>query len=69
MPDAVSTEDIATKLIALRQTLEASVWPAATAAAETGDHERIRDLVRLKVDIEAIDFALSHRPAAAVAGS
>jgi hypothetical protein len=64
MPDPASNEDIATKLVALRQTLEASVWPAATAAAETGDHERVRDLVRLKVDIEAIDSALSHRPTA-----
>ena len=33
------------------------------AAATSGDHEDIRDLVKLKVDIEAIDFALGHRPA------
>jgi hypothetical protein len=53
---------VSAKLAALRQELEASIWPAAVAAANSGDHERIRDLVKLKVDIEAIDFALSHRP-------
>ena len=53
---------VSAKLPALRQELEASVWPTAVAAANSGDHERVRDLVKLKVDIEAIDFALSHRP-------
>ncbi len=53
---------LSAKLAALRQELEASVWLTAVAAANSGDHERIRDLVKLKVDIEAIDFALSHRP-------
>jgi hypothetical protein len=53
---------VSAKLAALRQELEASIWPTAVAAANSGDHERIRDLVKLKVDIEAIDFALSHRP-------
>ena len=62
MTDTASTEDVAAKLVALRQELEASVWEAATAASRGDNHERIRDLVRLKVDIEAIDFALSHRP-------
>jgi hypothetical protein len=58
----LSADEISAKLVALRQELEASVWEAATAAAQTGDHEKVRDLVRLKVDIDAIDFALSHRP-------
>ena len=53
---------VSAKLVALKGQLEANIWPTAVAAAETGDHERIRDLVKLKVDIEAIDFALSHRP-------
>lgn len=53
---------ISAKLVALRAELEASIWPTAVAAADSGEHERIRDLVKLKVDIEAIDFALSHRP-------
>ena len=57
-----NAEEISAKLVALRKELEASVWEIATAAAQTGVHEKIRDLVRLKVDIEAIDFALSHRP-------
>jgi hypothetical protein len=53
---------VSARLIALRGELEASIWPTAAAAAKSGDHERVRDLVKLKVDIEAIDFALSHRP-------
>ncbi|WP_454718937.1 hypothetical protein [Caulobacter segnis] len=53
---------VSARLAALRAKLEDSVWPTAVAAANSGDHERIRDLVKLKVDIEAIDFALSHRP-------
>ena len=53
---------VSANLAALRRELEANIWPTAVAAANSGDHERIRDLVKLKVDIEAIDFALSHRP-------
>jgi hypothetical protein len=53
---------VSAKLVALRGELEARIWPTAAAAAQSGDHERVRDLVKLKVDIEAIDFALSHRP-------
>lgn len=59
------TDDAATvsaKLVALKAELEANIWPTAIAAAESGAHDRVRDLVKLKVDIEAIDFALSHRP-------
>lgn len=55
--------DSASKLLELRAELASRVWPTACKAAETGDHEHVRDLVKLKVDIEAIDFALSHRPA------
>ena len=52
---------VAARLVAIREALEAQVWPTAVEAAASGDHERIRDLVKLKVDIEAIDFALAHR--------
>lgn len=62
----INAEDVSAKLVALRQELEASVWRTAAAAAQSGEHEHIRDLVRLKVDIEAIDFALSHRPVAPI---
>ncbi len=62
MNDPANAEDISAKLVALRQSLVDSVWPTATQAALTGAHEDVRNLVRLKVDIEAIDFALSHRP-------
>lgn len=55
---------VAARLVAIREQLTTDVWSTAAAAATTGDHERIRDLVKLKVDIEAIDFALGHRPAA-----
>lgn len=61
MSDEATT--VSAKLADLRAKLEASVWPTAVAAANSGDHELIRDLVKLKVDIEAIDFALSRRPA------
>ena len=54
--------DVAARLLEIREALEAKVWPTAVEAAASGDHERIRDLVKLKVDIEAIDFALRHRP-------
>ena len=53
---------VAAKLIAMRTELEAKIWTTAVAAANSDEHERIRDLVKLKVDIEAIDLALSHRP-------
>ena len=54
---------VAAQLLAIREQLTTEVWSTAVAAATSGDHERVRDLVKLKVDIEAIDFALGHRPA------
>lgn len=54
---------VAAQLLAIREQLTTEVWSTAVAAATSCDHERIRDLVKLKVDIEAIDFALGHRPA------
>ncbi len=65
MTDALTADEISAKLVALRHELEASVWPTAAVAVQTGDHEKVRDLVKLKVDIEAIDFALGHRPVGA----
>lgn len=59
-----NNDAVAAQLLAVREQLTAEVWSTAVAAATSGDHERIRDLVRLKVDIEAIDFALGHQPAA-----
>ena len=53
---------VVARLLAIREALEAQVWPKAVEAATSDDHERIRDLVKLKVDIEAIDFALLRRP-------
>ena len=53
---------VVARLLAIREALEAKVWPKAVEAATSDDHERIRDLVKLKVDIEAIDFALQRRP-------
>ena len=57
---------VAAQLLAIRGQLTTEVWSTAVAAATSGDHERVRDLVKLKVDIEAIDFALGHRPAGTV---
>lgn len=59
---------VADRLLAIREELNASVWPTAVEAAVSGDHERIRDLVKLKVDIEAIDFALLRRPTPTLEG-
>ena len=53
---------VAARLHAIREDLQTQVWATAVEAANSGDHERIRDLVKLKVDIEAIDFALGNRP-------
>lgn len=55
-------EAVAVQLLAIRAELEAKVWATAVDAAASSDHEHVRDLVKLKVDIEAIDFALAHRP-------
>lgn len=57
------SDAVAARLVAIREQLTTEVWSTAVAAATSGDQERIRDLVKLKVDIEAIDFALGHRPA------
>ncbi|RYG38620.1 MAG: hypothetical protein EON93_01685 [Burkholderiales bacterium] len=59
----MNANETAVRLLAVRSDLIAQIWPTACKAAQTGDHECVRDLVKLKVDIEAIDFALSHRPA------
>ncbi len=59
---------VAARLLAIREQLTSGVCSTAVAAATSGDHERIRDLVKLKVDIEAIDFALGHRPAGRAEG-
>jgi len=61
---AIQDNDAVTaQLLAIREQLTTKVGSTAGAAAASGDHERIPDLVKLKVDIEAIDFALGHRPA------
>ena len=60
---------VAARLLGIRDELEAKVWPTAVEAAASDDHERIRDLVKLKVDIEAIDFALLRRPTPTLEGS
>ena len=60
---------VAARLLAIREELEARVWSTAVEASASNDHERIRDLVKLKVDIEAIDFALLRRPTRTPEGS
>ena len=65
----INNEAVAAQLLAIREALEAKVWPTAVDAAASGNHEHIRDLVKLKVDIEAIDFALAHRPTVSPAES
>ncbi len=57
-----ANDDYVARLQAIRAELVARVWPAGVEAAIKHDHETVRELVRLKVDIEAIDYTLSHRP-------
>ena len=57
-----SDDEIMAQLEALRLELLARVWPMAAEAARTRQHDAVRELVKLQVDIEAIDFAMSHRP-------
>lgn len=64
----IDNAEVAARLLAIREELDARVWPMAVEAAMSGDRERIRDLVKLKVDIEAIDFALLRRPTPALEG-
>ena len=59
---------VAAQLLAIREQLTTKVWSTAGAAATSGDLERVRVLVMLKVDIEAIVFALGHRPAGRAEG-
>ncbi len=61
MSASLENGEVAARLLEIRDQLTAKVWPTAVAAATSGDHEHIRDLVKLKVDIEAIDFALGHQ--------
>jgi len=60
--DTSSDDQTVARLEALRLELLAKVWPTAIEASRSFDHETVRELVRLKVDIEAIDFAMTHRP-------
>lgn len=50
------------KLKALRASQLELVWPAAEAAATSGDHSTLVDLIKVYTAIQAIDFALAHRP-------
>ena len=62
MADQRDVDAVAEKLKALRATQLEQVWPAARAAATSGDHEPLVELIRVYTAIQAIDFALSHRP-------
>lgn len=55
-------EAVVEKLKALRASQLELVWPAAKAAATSGDHSPLVDLIKVYTAIQAIDFALAHRP-------
>ncbi len=50
------------KLKALRASQLERVWPAAEAAATSGDHDALVELIKIHTGVRAIEFALSHRP-------
>lgn len=58
---ATDVDGVAEALKALRTSQLALVWPAAQAAAR-GDHADLVELIKIYTAIQAIDFALSHRP-------
>jgi hypothetical protein len=63
--DPMTIDETKTRLEALKDRFRADSWAAAqAAAAEPDNHDHVLAMVKLKVDIEAIDFALACRPAA-----
>ena len=60
---------VTARLVENCEELEATVGPTTVEAAASDDHERIRDKIKLKVGIEAINFALAHRPTGIPNGS
>ena len=55
-------EAVAEKLKALRASQLELVWPAAEAAATSGNHSPLIELIKVYTAVQAIDFALAHRP-------
>ncbi len=62
MTEPTNTSDPVERLRALRAEQMERLWPAAEAAAENGDHERLIDLIKVYTAVQAIDFALANRP-------
>ena len=56
------TEETLAKLRELRASQVAQVWPAAQAAATSGDHEPLVELIKVYTAVQAIDFAIANRP-------
>ena len=56
------TDSVAEQLTALRAAQLELVWPAAKTAAQSGDHADLVELIKIYTAMQAIDFALSHRP-------
>ena len=57
-----NSEAVVEKLKALRASQLELVWPAAEAAATSNDHSPLVELIKVYTAIQAIDFALEHRP-------
>ena len=63
MPDAAEdAEKTVERLKALRAAQMDLIWPAAKAAAEASDHAPLIELIKVYTAIQAIDFAIAHRP-------
>ena len=55
-------EAVVAKLKVLRASQLELVWPTAEAAATSNDHSPLVELIKVYTAIQAIDFALEHRP-------
>ena len=63
MTDAPArTDETLARLRELRQAQMALVWPAAEQAAASADHSPLVELIKVYTAIQAIDFAIAHRP-------
>ena len=59
---AADPEETLVKLRELREAQLALVWPAAEQAAASQDHAPLMELIKVYTAVQAIDFAIAHRP-------
>ena len=62
MTGSTTQSDPVARLRGLRAEQMERLWPAAEAAAEHGDHERLIELIKVYTAVQAIDFVLANQP-------